>query len=496
MIVPAGHRTTLIAPCKMGKIQRLAGETVLYGLGSILPRFLSFLLVRLHTDVFTPDEYGIITKVYAYVAVVNIVFIFGMETAYFRFASKPGMEEKKIFNLAQTVVITISSILSLGLILGAEPVAEALSVPGRANLVIWLVIIMLLDAVSAIPFARLRFRKKATRFAIGKLLNIAILVGLNLFFLKYSTFFTPNVSLVILANLAANTFYLFFFAPTILSWRPTYDKTISPAMYAYAFPVMVTGLAGMTNEMFSRITLEEWLPEGFYGNQSEEYALGIFGACYKLAVLMNLAITAFRYAAEPFFFSNAAEQNSPQLFARVNHYFVIVCCIILLGVSINLDILKYFLGNPAYWEGLHIVPVLLLAYLFLGVYYNFSVWFKLTDKTFYGTVITVIGVAITLVANYILIPLAGYEGSSFAALLCYASMAVLCYVLGQRFYPIPYGLIKSLLYVGVTVALVYGVNAVAIDNQLAATGFHMIVIFVYLIIIYLIEGKNLRLKRA
>lgn len=480
----------------MGKIQRLAGETVLYGLGSILPRFLSFLLVQLHTNVFSPEEYGIITKIYAYVAVVNIVFIFGMETAYFRFASRPELDEKKIFNLAQTVVISISAFLSLILVLAAHPVAEALSVPGHTDLVIWIVVIMLVDAVAAIPFARLRLRKKATRFALGKIINIAILVGLNLFFLKYSTRFTPDVSLVIIANLAANLFYLFFFAPVIVAWRPSYDKAISPAMFSYAFPVMITGLAGMTNEMFSRITLERWLPDGFYGTASEEYALGIFGACYKLAVLMNLAITAFRYAAEPFFFSNASEKNSPQLFARVNHYFVIVCCIILLGVSINLDILKYFLGNPAYWEGLHIVPILLLAYLFLGVYYNFSIWFKLTDKTYYGTLITMVGVVITIGANYLLIPIAGYTGSSFAALLCYSGMAVLCYTLGQRYYPIPYGLIKSLLYVAITLALVYGVNAIDIPNQFAATGFHAAVIFAYLIVIYLVEGRKLASERA
>ena len=480
----------------MGKIQRLAGETVLYGLGSILPRFLSFLLVRLHTDVFTPDEYGVITKVYAYVAVVNIVFIFGMETAYFRFASKPGLEEKKVFNVAQTVVIIISTLLSLGFILLVNPISDALSVSGRPDLVIWLVLLMFIDALAAIPFARLRLQKKATRFAAGKLINIGILVGLNLFFLKFSTSVQPDVSFVILANLAANSFYLFFFASTILSWRPSYDKIVSPAMYSYAYPIMITGLAGMTNEMFSRITLENWLPEGFYGDRSEEYALGIFGACYKLAMLMNLAITAFRYAAEPFFFSNASEVNSPLLFARVNHYFIIVCCIILLGVSINLDILKYFLGDPAYWEGLHIVPVLLLAYLFLGIYYNFSVWFKLTDKTFYGTLITIAGMVVTIIANYFLIPVAGYEGSAFAALLCYAGMTALCYILGQRFYPIPYAIIRSLIYIGLTVALVYGVNLVQIESQVMATAFHMAVILAYLIVIYLIEGKNLRLNRA
>ena len=480
----------------MGKIQRLAGETVLYGLGSILPRFLSFLLVRLHTDVFTPEEYGIITNLYAWVAVVNIIFIFGMETAYFRFSSQPGQSERKVFNLAQTVVTITSAILSIAFILLADPIGQTLEVAGRTDLVVWLVVIMFMDAVTAIPFARLRFEKKAMRFATGKLINIGILVGLNIYFLKYASSSHPDISFVVIANLAANLFYLFFFAPVLLAWRPAYDKSISPAMYSYAYPIMLTGLAGMTNEMFSRITLIKWLPEGFYGLKSEEYALGIFGACYKLSMLMNLAIQAFRYAAEPFFFSNASEKNSPQLFATVNHYFVIVCCIILLSVSINLDILKYFLGDPAYWEGLHIVPILLLAYLFLGMYYNFSVWFKLTDRTYYGTAITVIGMIITIGANYFLIPIAGYEGSAIAALMCYAGMTAICYVAGQHFYPIPYGIHKGLLYVAITMALVFGVQAIHIDNQLLATSFHVVVILVYLIAVYLLEGKDLKLKRA
>lgn len=480
----------------MGKIKRLAGETVLYGLGSILPRFLSFLLVRLHTDVFRPEEYGIITALYSWVAVVNIVLIFGMETAYFRFASQPGQTEKRIFNLAQTAVIVISSVLSLLFILLAGPIGNTLEVSGRTDLVKWLVLIMFIDALAAIPFARLRLQKKATLFAVGKLLNIGVLVGLNLYFLKYSATYQPDVSLVILANLAANAFYLLFFAPALLSWRPAYDRTISPAMYSYAYPIMLTGLAGMTNEMFSRIMLIKWLPEGFYGEKSGEYALGIFGACYKLAMLMNLTIQAFRYAAEPFFFSNASEKNSPRLFARVNHYFVIVCCTILLGVSINLDILKYFLGDPAYWEGLHIVPILLLAYLFLGIYYNFSVWFKLTDKTYYGTLITVIGMIITIVANYLLIPVAGYEGSAIAALLCYTGMTALCYFWGQRHYPIPYQVNRAMMYIVFTMVLVYVINAVHIQGQFMATAFHMAIILAYLIVIYLIEGKNLRFNRA
>lgn len=478
----------------MGKIQRLASETVLYGLGSILPRFLSFLLLHVHTDAFSPDQYGVYTNLYAWVAVVNVLLVFGMETAYFRFAGKSDNEERT-FHLAQTAVLIVSAVFSLIFFLLAQPIGDTLGVDGRTDLVRWLVLIMFVDAAAAIPFARLRMQKKALRFAVGKLINVSIFVGLNVYLLKYSPF-EPDVSLVVLANLAANAFYLIFFAPMLLAWRPAFDRNISPAMFSYAYPIMITGLAGMTNEMFSRIMLLKWLPEGFYGQQSEDYALGVFGACYKLSVLMNLSITAFRYAAEPFFFSNAADKNSPQLFARVNNYFVIVCCFILLAVSINLDILKYFLANPAFWEGLYIVPILLLAYLFLGVYYNFSVWFKLTDRTYYGTFITLTGVGITIAGNYLLIPTFGYLGSAIAALLCYGGMTLLCYVLGQKFYPIPYNVGKIAGYILATLALVYGVNSVKIDNQLVATGFHIAVILVYLIIIYLLEGRQLKLRRA
>lgn len=260
----------------------------------------------------------------------------------------------------------------------------------------------------------------------------------------------------------------------------------------YSYPIMLMGLAGMTNEMFSRLTLEWWLPIGFYPGQSSEYALGVFGACYKFAVLMNLAIQAFRYAAEPFFFSNAQDKNSPLLFARVNHYFIIVCCFILLAVSINLDILKYFLKREGYWEGMYIVPVLLLAYLFVGIYYNLSVWFKLTDKTYFGTIFTVGGAIITILANYILIPMYGYMGSSWATLICYSCMMIACYYVGQRYYPIPYPTGKAFMYIAGTMLLVYLINSISIENQWIATGFHATVLIFYAGIIFLLERKDLR----
>lgn len=476
----------------MNPLKKLAGETVLYGLGSIVPRFLNFLLVYLHTGVFVPEEYGVITKLFAYVAVVNIVFMFGMETAYFRFATKPGAGERRIFNLAQTVVVLISALLSLIFILQAKPIANSLGIPNHANLVTWLVIILLVDAVVAIPFARLRLEKKASQFAVGKIINVVLLVGLNIYFLKFAYNPEMGVGYVVLANLMANGFYILFFARTLLSWRPAFDRVISNAMLGYAYPIMLMGLAGMTNEMFSRLTLEWWLPENFYPGQSSEYALGVFGACYKFAVLMSLAVQAFRYAAEPFFFSNAVNTNSPQLFAKVNHYFVIVCCVLLLSVSINLDVLKYFLRSDKYWEGLAVVPILLVGYLFLGVYYNLSVWYKLTDKTHYGTWITVGGAMITITLNYLLIPHYGYIGSSWATLICYFAMAAACYWLGQKFYPIPYGVLKSMAYILITVVIIYAVNEIEIHIVWIAMGFHGVVIALYLFIVYLLERSYFR----
>jgi O-antigen/teichoic acid export membrane protein len=479
----------------LSKIKRLAGETVLYGLGSILPRFLNFLLVPLHTKVFSEAEYGIFTQVFAYVALLNIVFTFGMETAYFRFASRPENDEKKIFDLTQTVIVLISLSLSILLLFNLRNIAAYLDIPGKENLLRYLIIIMFIDAIVAIPFARLRLQKRPLKFAVGRLINIGLLVGLNLYFLRWSGA-TPDISQVVLANLIANGFYLLFFGSTLLSWRPRFDKELSPRIFKYSYPVMITGLAGMFNENLSRIALDKWLPPGFY--KDPKAALGVFGANYKYAVLMNLAIQAFRFAAEPFFFSQSTEKNSPQLFARVNHYFIIVCCLLLLGVSTNLDLLKFFLGRQGYWEGIHIVPVLLLAYLFLGVYYNFSVWFKLTDKTQYGTLIAAVGVLVTLVANYFLIPVLGYMGSAIAALLCYAIMTITCYGLGQKYFPVPYTIGRDLAYVIVTTAIVYSVYAVdhAIETQVLRSTFHVGVLAVFLGFVLLVERKGLRPQPA
>ncbi|MBS1544135.1 MAG: polysaccharide biosynthesis C-terminal domain-containing protein [Bacteroidetes bacterium] len=445
----------------------------------MLPRILNFFLVPLHTyNMFSREEYGQITKVLSIVAFVNVVYMFGMETSFFRFATRENADPGKIFRLAQTVVLLVSSALTLPILVWSDSIAYLLGLGHRSDIINWVATIMFIDALVAIPFARLRLEHKAMLFASAKILNVLVLVGLNIYFLKFSYHHEIGIGYVFLANLVANALFVLFFFNMLIGWRPEWDKTISPQMIQYAYPVMLTGLAGMTNEMFSRLTLDWWLPENFYGQVSNQDALGIFGACYKFAVFMNLGIQSFRYAAEPFFFSNAKEKNSPALFARVNHFFIITACVVLLAVSLNLDILQYLIGEE-FREGLSIVPVLLLAYLCLGVYYNISIWFKLTDRTYFGTILTVGGALVTIGANYLLIPIWGYTGSSFAALACYAGMMIFCYIIGRYYYPVPYKVTNGLFYIGLSVLMVWAAQQVVIDNLFASILIHFLIIILF-----------------
>ncbi len=474
------------------KLKTLAGETALYGLGNMVPRMINFFLFFIHIKFFHPAEYGVFTYLMSIVGVLNIVYTFGMETAYFRFATKPDANEKRVFNLAQTAVVSISTILSLFFILFSRSFADLLHVSGHENYIVWLAIIMFIDNVVSIPFARLRLQKKAIQFALFRISNVVLVILLNFYFLY--VIFDPQIGIayIFMANLIANLFYLIFFFKTLSNWRPAYDKAISSSMFSYAYPIMLMGLAGMTNEFFSRLALANWLPKDFYPGKSSAYALGVFGACYKFSVLMMLAVQAFRMAGEPFFFSQSSERNSPQLFAKVNHYFIIVCCVILLGVSINLDVLKLLMKQAEYWEGLDIVPPLLLGYLFLGVYYNFTVWFKLTDKTYYGTVITIGGAILTVALNFILIPIAGYYGSSLATVFVYASMMMACYFLGQKYYPIPYKILPDSAYIVGTSIFIYLVNLVKINTLWMSASIHTGIIVIFLAAIFVIERKSVR----
>jgi O-antigen/teichoic acid export membrane protein len=387
-----------------------------------------------------------------------------METAFFRFNNRPEFEGKKVFNAAQTVVVFISTSITIVFLLFNNSLSTILS-DGNSRVFIWILLTIFIDAIVAIPFAQLRLRKEAIRFTVFKVINVTILIGLNLYFLLYTE--NPGIELVFLANFIANAFYLIFFSKVLFQWRPVLDKALTPKMLGYSYPIVFTGIAGMTNEMFSRIAIDEWLPKNFYPGKSSDYIQGVFAACYRFSVFMSLTVQAFRFAAEPFFFSKAKDKNSPELFAKVNSYFILVACTIMLGICLNMDWLRYFI-DEGYWEGLNIVPVLLLGYIFLGIYYNISIWFKVTDRTHFGTIITIGGAVITIILNYMLIPQFGIMGSSIVTLACYFTMTVACYTIGQRYYPVPYAVLKDLLVILTTCGLVYLNNQIIIENYITS----------------------------
>jgi O-antigen/teichoic acid export membrane protein len=500
----------------MSIAKKLASQTAIYGVSSIVGRVLSYLLVPIYTGHFAAAEYGIVTGLYAYVSFLNVVFTYGLETTFFRFANRPNEDRRELYNRALSLLILSSVALTGLLMLLARPLLGLLHLPpGHNEYAIWIALILGLDAVAALPFARLRLENKARKFATIRLTNILLYVGLNLFFIVLcpaversapgsllsllrplvGAVYNPSlgVGYVFLANLAASALTLLLLGHELLDFRLRWPQTdfLQPLL-AYALPLMLMGLAGMVNETLDRILLPAWLPANFYPGQSQLAAVGVYGACYKLSIFMSLIIQAFRYAAEPFFFSQSTEKNSPTTFALVLKWFTLCCALIFVAISLNLSwIGPRFLRRPEYLAGLGVVPILLLANLFLGVYYNLSVWFKLTDKTYYGTYIGAAGAVLTIGLNFLLIPVLGYVGCAWATLACYFMMAALCWWLGERHFPVPYPVMRLLLWLVVAVLLVVGGQAGMREVPLAAgyaLGLGLPLLFAGLV--YLVEARR------
>ncbi len=496
----------------MSLLKKLAGETALYGLSSILGRLLNYVLVPIHASIafgFSRSEYGVLTLFFAFAAFLNILFTYGLETAYFRFASRE--DAQKIYNIIFSQVLISTAVLG-GLGLAFAPlIVDWLGFPERTAIFQVLILIVSIDTLLAIPYARLRHEHKAKFFVFTKLANIGLTVFLNVFFLivcrqifeghwlpslqaGIATFYDPSIGIgyVFLANLIANGFVFLLLYRTLFDFKFTFDSAKMHTVLVYAYPIMLMGLAGMVNQMFDKILLQYLLPEGFYEGKTNTEIVGMYGACAKLAIFTNLAIQAFRYAAEPFFFGQAQDRQAPALFAKVMHYFVVVSVLIWLGVSLNLDILKWvFLPNPVFHEALIVVPVLLLGNVFLGIYFNLSIWFKLTDQTHFGTWISAGGALLTLVLSFVLVPLLGYIGSAWVVLLTYFLMSVACYAIGQRYYPIPYRLGAALLHFGLGAILIFSSFQITYDNFWLRFLINLGLFSTYLTYIFFTERKQL-----
>ncbi len=490
----------------MSIAKKLVGQTAAYGLSSIVGRALNYLLVPIYTNVFLPEEYGVVSYLYAAVGFFNILYTYGMETAFFRFSNKPDTDKDRLYNQVLSLILSSSLFSTLLLILASGAIARYIGFPDQQEYIVWLAIVLAIDAIVAIPFARLRLQNKAVKFASIKLANILFTVGANMFFLVLcrdiyngnylqglkplvGELYNPDfgIGYIFLINLVANALLIPMLWKEFSRFRFELNKELLRPMLVYAYPLMLMGMAGAVNELLDRILLEEWLPEGFYPGKSNMAAVGIYSACYKLSIFMTLAIQAFRYAAEPFFFSQAEEKDSPKAFALIMKWFVIACAAIFLFISVNLEDFALLLRSEAYREGIMVVPVLLLANLFLGVYYNLSVWFKLTDKTKYGTYISFGGAAITITFNLLLIPVLGYMGSAIATFLCYFSMALASYLLGNRHYPIPYPVKTILGYILFSISLVWLALGVEIEDFWLRHAYHLGICVVFGVVVVLRE---------
>ncbi|MCX6258686.1 MAG: oligosaccharide flippase family protein [Bacteroidia bacterium] len=432
-------------------IKQLAGQTVIYGMSSILGRFLNWLLVTLYTNIFLPAEYGIVTELYAYVTFLMIVMTYGMETGFFRFADS-NEKMNRVYSTTIASLFTSSTIFIVLLWLFSHPIANIIRYPGHPEYVTWLALIVGLDSFTAIPFAKLRQQNRPIRFMVLKLVNIFINIAANLFFLLLCPWILKNhpgsfihlvyspsigVGYIFISNLIASLATLLILAPDIfrnLKLSDT-DLKLLKEMLIYSLPLLVAGFAGMINETLDRILLKYLVADPHDAMRQ----VGIYGANYKLSILLTMFIQAFRYAAEPFFFSHAKEKNSKDIYADVMRYFVIFGLLIFLGVMLYIDVVKYFIGTK-YHEGLKVVPILLLANLCLGIYYNLAIWYKLNNMTKFGAYIAIFGAAITIVANILLIPVLGYVGSAWATFICYFLMMVVSYIYGRKYFPIDYKL--------------------------------------------------------
>lgn len=483
----------------MSLIKKLAGETMIYGLGSILPRVLNFIIV---TPYFTrilresKGDYATHGSMYALAGFLVILLTYRMETAFFRFGSKDGGLERT-FSTASIAIIGTTTLGFLFLFLNASFVAGLVTKPEDALYVRLISTFVIFDVLSALPFARLRLTNRPLRFSYLKLINVGVTI-IALFFLLEGLPFLESQGIewadrwydksyqlyfIFLSNVIASGVILVCLLPEYKTIKWQFDSVLFKKMLIYAAPLIVVGLAGMVNQVLDRILVQKQI--------SDDLA-GVYNACIKIAVLMQLFITAFNYAAEPFFFKQADSKDSKQTYALVGQVFTMVASTVFLGIMLYIDIAQLII-DASFRGGLNIVPIMLLAYLFNGLYYNFSIWFKVTDRTIYGAYIATGGAVFTIGLNVLLVPKIGYVGAAWAAFACFGFMATTSYLIGRKYYPIPYPIGRMIGYI-VFAILIYGVSHFVrpiLPNLILILMVNTILLLIYLGVLYQLEKKTI-----
>jgi len=486
----------------VNQYKRLAGDTLIYGLGTIVPRLLNYVvLTPFYTNIFTKQQYGIVSELYSYVVFLLVILTYGLETGYFRFA-KTEKDPRQVFSTIIASLLT-TTLLFLGLVsLFLPDIATLLKYEDQPFYVMLFSVVVSLDAFSAIPFAKLRFQGKSKKFGYLKIFNV--LVNLFFNFIFYVVFpylqkaypdspililYNPDlyVAYVFISNLLASLFTLLLLLPEIQVNFRLFDSRLLKRILKYSIPLLIVGFAGTINEVADKMFLKQLIP----GKNNALEQIGIYGANYKIGMMMTIFIQMFRYAAEPFYFSKMKDSDAKITYARVMRYFLIFCFFIFLFIILYLDIIKYFIDEK-FHEGLHIVPIILLANMFLGIVINLSIWYKLSNRTQYGAMISLIGAGITIVGNILLIPHLGYEGSAWTTLACYTVMMIISFFFGRKYYPIPYPL-RSLLYYASLVAAIYLLQYFVNDFDLF---FKLLInslfLFIFVIFVFVHEKITLR----
>ena len=487
----------------------LAKETAIYGVSSIVGKFLNWMLVPLYTYVLQQQsDYGIVTNLYAWTALLLVILTYGMETGFFRFANKEGENPQTVYSTSLIALFTTSLLFAVVCVIWQVPIANTLGYPSHSEFIALLGIVVAMDAFASIPFAYLRYRKRPLQFAALKLLFVFLNIALNLFFLVLcpkiqdwgviSSWYDPNygVGYVFVANILATGIQTLCLLPALLEGgkhsKGLFSWTLLKQMLKYSLPLLVLGVCGIMNQTLDRI-----LFPFFYEGADAQTQLGIYGACFKVAMVMMMFTQAFRYAYEPFVFAKHKDRESVAAYADAMKYYIIFSYMILLGMIFYLDLLKFIIA-PSYWEGLKVVPVVLWTYIFQGVYFNLSFWYKLTDKTQWGAYFSLIGVVITFGLQAVFVPRIGYMASAASSTVCYLVIMLLSYIIGRRHLEIPYDLRRIGIYTGIVIAILagyYGLAQLLPMNEWTKMGIGTILLIIYCTIFYRLDGKALIKKK-
>ena len=492
----------------------LAKETAIYGISSIVGKFLNWMLVPLYTYVLQQQsDYGIVTNLYAWTALLLVILTYGMETGFFRFSNKEGENPQTVYSTSLIALFTTSLLFAVACVLWKNPIALALGYPSHSEFITLLGIVVAMDAFASIPFAYLRYKKRPLQFAALKLLFVFLNIVLNLFFLVLcpkiqdwaiiSSWYDPNygVGYVFVANILATAIQTICLIPAILEGfkgikirglQGVFSWNLLGQMLRYSLPLLVLGVCGIMNQTLDRI-----LFPFFYTGADAQTQLGIYGACFKVAMVMMMFTQAFRYAYEPFVFAKHKDRESVEAYAAAMKYYIIFSYMILLGMIFYLDLLKFIIA-PSYWEGLKIVPIVLWTYIFQGVYFNLSFWYKLTDKTQWGAYFSLIGVIITFGLQAIFVPRIGYVASAASSTVCFFILMLFSYFVGRKHLSIPYDLRRIGIYTGVVVSILagyYGLAQLLPMNAWAKMGIGSVLFIIYCVLFYHLDGKTLIKKK-